>query len=89
MTNHNTKDGGKAPPDSESSSTPPTYDSRKCYYCARQGHLEKDCHTKKAALELRKGKKTSSSSHTTTANAPLATADAVAATDDFSPYSFN
>ena len=60
MTNHNTKDCGKAPPDFESSSTPPTYDSRRCYYCARQGHLEKDCRTKQAALELRKDKKTNS-----------------------------
>ena len=89
MTNHNTKDCGKAPPDSESFSTPPTYDSRKCYYRARQGHLEKDCRTKKAALELRKGKKTSSSSYTTIANASLATAGAVAATGGVAPYSFN
>ena len=88
-TNHNTKDYGKAPPDSESSSTSPTYDSLKSYYCARQGHLEKDCRTKKAALEFRKGKKTSSSSDTTIANASLATAGAVSTADDVAPYSFN
>ena len=89
MINHNTKDCGKTPPDSESSSTLPTYDSRKCYYCTRQGHLEKDCRTKKAALELRKGRKTTSSSDITISNASLATAGAVAAADDVAPNSFN
>ena len=89
MTNHNTKDCGKAPPGSESSSTPPTYDTRKCCYCARQGHLGKDCRTKEAALELRKGEKTISSSDTTISNASLATAGGVATAGDVEPYSFN
>ena len=91
MTNHNTKDCRKAPPGSTppTNATPPTNESRKCYYCTRQGHLEKDCRTKKAALELRKGKKTSSSSDITIANASLATAGAIPAADDVAPYSFN
>ena len=87
MTNHNTKDCHKAP-DSTSTSGFHTNsnESRKCYYCTQQGHLEKDCPTKKAALELRKGnEKAISSSDTTVATASIATADA----DDVAPYSFD
>ena len=84
MTNHNTKDCQKAPPDSTSSSTLPTTESRKCYYCARQGRLGEGCRFKKAALELRKSnKKTTTNSDTTTAIA------SVAAANDVAPYSFS
>ena len=84
MTNHSTKDCRKAPPGSASSFTPPTTtESRKCYYCARQGHLEKDCRFKKAAMELKKSKKTTTNPDTATAIA------SIAAVDDVAPYSFN
>ena len=55
MTNHNTKDCHRAPRDSTSTSDFHTNsnESRKCYYYAGPGHFERDCHTKKAALELK------------------------------------
>ena len=83
MTNHNTKDCHKAPQDSTSTSD----ESRKCYYCTRPGHFERDCRTKKAALELRKGSNTNvhdKKTDTATANASLATA-----VDSVAPYSFD
>ena len=85
--NKTTKDCHKDP-DSTSTSGFRTNsnESRKCYYCTQQGHLEKDCSTKKAALELREGnEKAISSSDTTVAITSLATADA----DDVAPYSFD
>ena len=89
MTNHNTNDCYKAPQDSASTSDFRTNsnESRKCYYCTRPGHFERDYHIKKAALELRKVSNTNAndkiinttSSDTTTANASLATAATVTA----------
>ena len=87
MTNHNTKDCHST---STSGFHTNSNESRKCYYCTQPGPLEKDCPTKKAALELRKGnEKTISSSDITVAIASLATADAVVAADDVVPYSFD
>ena len=60
------------------------------FFHGPQVRLGKDCCTNKAASELRKGdKKTTSNSDTTISNVSLATADAVATVDDVVPYSFD